>query len=508
MTLSSGLAIAVGGLANIDRQLSLVAHNVSNAHTPGYVKEIAVQTSVTAEGMGLGVRSGPAIRMTNATLQADIRHQTSVVADLQTRSAALGAIGAVQGTPGSGTDLASMLGAVRDAFSRLASNPADPAGQRATVDTARTLARGINTLADTYATQRQNAQDSAYADIDRLNQSLAQIGSFSQHIIRLQAMGESTADLENQRDTAIAQVTELIDVRVQTQANGDVLLISAQGMILPTQGTANPFSLAAANLAAGAWYPAGGVPGIMLGGVDVTGQFGAGRIGANLTLRDDILPEYQAALDEFAQTLSQRFSNQGLALFTDPAGNIPPGGGLPTQTGYIGYAGIIQVNPAIDADATLLRDGTQAVVGSPSGASAFTPNPIGGPAGDTTLIQRILRFTLGAEIQPGVTQPPSAITGLGPAGNITLSFPTPATLAEFTERLIASPAADQAGITAQLEMETALLTTVQSKFDAATGVDVDSEMAMMIQLQNAYGAHARVIATMQSMWDQLLGAVR
>ena len=33
-------------------------------------------------------------------------------------------------------------------------------------------------------------------------------------------------------------------------------------------------------------------------------------------------------------------------------------------------------------------------------------------------------------------------------------------------------------------------------------------MSLMIQLQNAYGANAKVIAAVQSMWTQLIGAVQ
>jgi flagellar hook-associated protein 1 FlgK len=38
-------------------------------------------------------------------------------------------------------------------------------------------------------------------------------------------------------------------------------------------------------------------------------------------------------------------------------------------------------------------------------------------------------------------------------------------------------------------------------------VNIDTEMSNMIQLQNAYGANAKVISTVQAMWTQLLQAV-
>jgi flagellar hook-associated protein 1 FlgK len=40
------------------------------------------------------------------------------------------------------------------------------------------------------------------------------------------------------------------------------------------------------------------------------------------------------------------------------------------------------------------------------------------------------------------------------------------------------------------------------------GVDVDREMADLLQLQNAYAANARVLAAVQEMWDALLRSAR
>ena len=50
-------------------------------------------------------------------------------------------------------------------------------------------------------------------------------------------------------------------------------------------------------------------------------------------------------------------------------------------------------------------------------------------------------------------------------------------------------------------------TALQSKISAQSGVNMDTEMSAMVALQNAYGANAKVIATVQAMWNQLLGMV-
>lgn len=508
MSLIGAMSIASGGLANIGRQLGVVSQNVANAGTPGYARELASQENITASGIGMGVRSLATTRTTDALLTGETLVQNATVAGLTTQQNALAAIDAVAGTPGSGDDLASRLGALQDGFSGLLADPGNQTAQRQVVTAAQTLATGLNTMSDTYATQRQAAEDAVVNDVATLNTTLSGIGALSGQIVRLRALGTSTADLENQRDAAVTGLSQMIDVRSLVQGNGDIILLTRSGLSLPTGDGQVQFSTTGATMAAAVHYPGGGVPAVMLGGTDISRQLAGGRIGANLKLRDTTLPTFQAELDEFSQNLATRFDAQGLRLFSDPAGSIAAGGGLPAQTGYVGFAGTIGVNPAIAANAALVRDGTSAVAGAAGGASAFTPNPAGGPAGFATLIARVLDFTLGAEAQAGVTQPASMTAGLGAAGNLTAPYTPPATLSGIAVSLTAAQAQTSGAIADQLTIERAVQTTLNGKLSSEVGVNVDSEMSSMITLQSAYGANAKVISAVEAMWDQLLASVK
>jgi flagellar hook-associated protein 1 FlgK len=152
--MDSALSIATGGLANINRQLAVVSQNVANASTASYTREVATQTSVTASGIGMGVRSGPVQRDLNTQLQTSLLTQNSVVSALQTRQTALQTIDAVQGTVGSGDDLSSLLGQLQDAFSTLETDPSSQVQQSAVVSAAQTLTQQINALSQAYATAR------------------------------------------------------------------------------------------------------------------------------------------------------------------------------------------------------------------------------------------------------------------------------------------------------------------------------------------------------------------
>lgn len=502
MSLDSALSIATGGLANINAQFALISQNVANAATPGYAVEVGNQQALTASGVGMGVQTEPATLQIDQTLQSSLVQQNAAVSAGQTTQTALQSIDSVLGTPGSGSDLGSLLGNLQDGFSTLLTDPSNQAQQSTVVSDAASLAQGINTLSAAYGTQSQAAQDGIVSEVSTLNSTLASIGQISAQIIALKPTDQSVADLENERNAQVQTLSQLVNVKTVEQPNGDLSIFTASGLSLPTQDGASPFSIANATTSPGAYYPGGGLPGITLGGVDVTSQMSGGQIGANVTLRDTTLPTAQAALDEFSQGLSDRFAAQGLTLFTSPSGSIPVGGGTPVQSGYVGYAGTIQVNPTVTANPALVRDGTNATAN-------FTPNPTGGPAGFTTLISNVINYTFGAQSQSGVSQPTLNTTGLGPSGTLTEPFSaTGGTLAAFATSLVSSQAQQSASVTANLATQQALQTSLSTKASAVSGVSMDSEMSLMLSLQNAYSANARIISTVQTMFTQILQAVQ
>jgi len=506
VSLDGAISIAGSGLANVARELAIVSRNISNVNTPDYTREVANQTSVLAGGDGVGVAALPTSRDLDVPLQAQVFHQGGVVAGLRTTQTALQGIDAAQGSPGTGDDLPSMLGQMQDAFATLENDPSSQAQQAKVVDAASTLARKVNALNAAYATARQGAQDGIVSDVAAANADLATIGKLSVQIIGLRASGQSTADIENQRDAAMHQLASLTGARFLDQSNGDMLAILPSGLSLPLHAT-TPLASPAATTGTGASYPSGGLPAITLMGADVTTQLTGGTLGARITLREFTVPKFQAQLDQFAQTLASRFDQQGLTLFTDPAGAIPSAGGSPVQQGYVGFAAIIQVNPAVAATPRLVRDGTHAVTDDPAGASAFTPNPSGGLAGFTDLIGRVLDYALSARSRAGVAQDGVPSSGLGPTGVLDAGFAAPPDLAGFAATLVAAQSQDSASVSANLTTETALQANLQGRLSSGGAVSIDTEMSTMLQLQNSYGANARVMSTVQSMYADLLAVI-
>jgi flagellar hook-associated protein 1 FlgK len=501
MGLDASLAIASSGLTAINRQFAVLSQNVSNANDAGYTNESAALQAINAGGAGMGVQSAAATLTVNTAVQAQAFAQNALAAYAGATATALSGIDSVMGTPGGGTDIPSLLGDLQNQFTALQADPSSQTQAQAVVAAAQTLTGQLNSVANAIGTARQNAQNDLVRSVAAANTDLTQIGSLNAQIIALQQQGLSTADLQNQRAVAEASLSGAIGAQFVQQSDGSVLAFTGSGLQIPTDGSA-PLSIAAANVGANAYYPGGGLPGVMLNGTDITANLTAGQIGADLNLRDNTLPTLQAGLDEFSQNLASQFAAQGLTLFTDPAGAVPQTG-APVQANYVGFAGAITVNPAVAATPTLVRDGTNAVAGSATGASAFTPNPSFGPSGFTTLISRVLTYALGTDAQPGVAQPASNSSGLGAAGTLALPYAGQTSLAGTAAAFAGAEAAASAQAASNATNATALQTALQGTLAQSAGVNVDQQMSNMVALQNAYAANAKVITTLQSLYQVL-----
>lgn len=507
MSLDLALSIARSGLSHVNRQLAQSAANVANAATPGYTRKEVQGTSNASGGISAGVRSLEATRAVDTALVTQMNAARAATGEAQARALLLEGVEVAHGA--AGQSIGDLTAALGDAFVSLRADPSDTLLQSRTADAAGELAARYNTVSAAIQTARQAAQDGMVADVGRLNGAIRQVSALTDQIIPMKAQGMSTAELEDQRDAAIAGISSILQVRAALQPDGGVVLVSAGGLTLPLRTPDGPFSIEARTVAPGSFHGDGGtLPGVMLVGIDVTAQLGKGSLAAYAGLRDKDLPLAQAELDVSAGSLASRFDSQGLRLFTNGAGAVPDPGTPYKDGGWIGFAGSIRLGEAVAANPALLRDGTHAITASPVGATDFTPNPAGGPAGFTTLLDRVLDRTFGTEAAPGSPHPAFASTELGPDGTLFSRVRPARTLADQAAQLVSTQTALRPEAEAAGKASGDLLGSLETRFAARSGVDMDKELAAMVTLQTAYSANARIVSVVQTMYDTLLQAVR
>ncbi len=539
MSLSTSLSIASSGLNAVQYQLAVSSQNVSNASTPGYITEVANVASRDAGGAASGVVVQPTTLALNNALQNSLYVENASVAGLGVTVNALSAVSAAQGSTTDATNsntLTSLVGNLQNAFIALDNDPSSSVQQQTVVDSATTLAQGINSLSGTYQTQRQEAQAAIPATLDAINSNLTTIGALSEQIMGLQATGGDTAELQNQRLDAMTTLSSSLGVVFTPTSTGDMLVSTTSGLALPTRPIGGPLvSAGAPPIMASSAYAASAVPGatttippITLNGLDVTASMAGGTLGANIELRDTTLPTMQGELDAFSSTLATRFSAAGLNLFTNAGGWSPDPNAAtdPTQApantpwdttlvtvpqtiplpanGELGFSAEIEVNPLVAASPSLVRDGQDSAL---TGAATFLPNPASGPVGFTTLIDGILSSTFGTQTITGTSQAASSTAGLGINGALSAPYSGSGDLGSLATTLTSSQAETIGLATTRQSTGTDMQTTLQASLTSSSGVSVDDEMSKIVALQNAYEANAKVVSSVESMFSALLSAI-
>lgn len=511
MSLDLAFGIARNGLLATQRALANVAQNITNAETPGYTRKSATAVSVTANGMPLGVRLGEAQRHVDSALIAERNLRAGEAAGAAVRERLLSGIEAVHGTTDSGDSLGDTIAALRARLTSLRGAPGDTGLQRDAAQPAVTVAARFNDVAGAVGNARQQAQDGILEEVRKINASLHQIFELTTLIKGDTVRGLPTGDLEDQRDLLLTKLSESLPVQALHQPDGGLVLVTKGGLGLPLDSTNDALSTQMASVGPASYYGAGGsIPAITMGGVDITRQLTGGKLGEYINLRDAILPRYQAELDIAAAQLASRFAAQGLTLFTGSSGQVPDValGYADPAGGQIGFANQIRVNTAVVANPALLRDGTQDVLDTPGGATAFTTNPANGPSGFAILLDRIIGHSLGETVRDGTNWASIASSGLGPDGSLSSPFIPARSIEAYAGTLTAAQTADRAAATSARTRAEALKAGLDARFQRESGVDPDAEVANLIKLQNAYAANARVMSTAQQMWESLQGVGR
>ncbi len=509
MSLETALLSARSGLLHAQRAMASSAGNVANADTVGYTRKTVVGRAEQADAMAAGVRSLAPGRDVDEALLGELDSRRAAAAAAGLRADLLAGIEAVHGSPEVGDGLGDLVAALHTGFEDLRADPAEAGLQTALVLAAEELATRFNEVSRSIGQARQQAHDTVVTEVSTITAGLRSIATLTLQIREQIALTGDAAGLEDQRDAAISALSESIEVRALKREDGGIVLVARNGIVLPLHHDRDACSTTDATLAPAAYHGAGGtVPGVMLAGQDVTAVLLGGRLAEAIALRDQTLPRYQAELDLAAATLAARFDAQGLTLFTDAAGTVPDTAQPYAGSAMIGFAGTIGVSASVALDPSLLRDGTHAVSASAAGAADFTPNPPGGPAAFIGMIDRVLDFTFGSQAQPGLAWTPIATGGLGPDGTLSSPFGAPTTIEGYASLITATQTADSASAKAAVLGAKSMVDGLETRFSQRSGVDVDQEMAAMVTLQNAYAANARVMSTVQAMWDTLLGAVR
>lgn len=237
------------GLAAINvaqNRMQTTGHNINNVYTEGYNRQ---QVKVSTEGaqsmgrgyIGMGARVDSIERSYDNFLYRQVVNAQSKQAELDSFGTEITQINNLFADRTAGVSPA--LQKFFDGIQAVASSPADPAARKELVGRASSLVGQLNDANAFLEEQRGNINTQISTVVRQVNSYVERIHDFNNQIVRARASGSGATpnDLLDQRDQAVAELNELVGVKVIEQGDRIGLTFGA-GQVLLSGDTVYPLS--------------------------------------------------------------------------------------------------------------------------------------------------------------------------------------------------------------------------------------------------------------------------
>ena len=302
------------GLAAINvaqNRMQTTGHNINNVYTEGYNRQ---QVKVSTEGaqsmgrgyIGMGARVDSIERSYDNFLYRQVVNAQSKQAELDSFGTEITQINNLFADRTAGVSPA--LQKFFDGIQAVASSPADPAARKELVGRASSLVGQLNDANAFLEEQRGNINTQISTVVRQVNSYVERIHDFNGQIVRARASGSGATpnDLLDQRDQAVAELNELVGVKVIEQGDRIGLTFGA-GQVLLSGDTVYPLSAQPSDYdprrtAVAYSLPAGNNSSVQIELDDkyITG----GKLGGLLSYRTDSLDAVQNDLGRLAVGLA------------------------------------------------------------------------------------------------------------------------------------------------------------------------------------------------------------
>ncbi len=345
MSLGSALATAMAGLRANQASLSVVSSNIANAQTPGYISRSTNQVEVTTGDIGASVLVTGVNRQLNQYIQSQLRTETAGGAYADQMANVLTQLQSVYGSPGAAGSLETAFTNLTTALQSLSTTSGSSSSQISALNAAQAMAQQLNSTTQGIQTLRTNAEQDLSISVGQANAAMSQIATLNTQLQGMNPTDPTAATLMDQRDAAINQLSQLMDIRVSTTGNNQTTVYTTNGVeLVGAQASQLAFNSKGTLNANSQWNSnptlssVGTITCTLGNGATVdmiaTNSITSGQIAADVTLRDKTLVEAQAQVDQLAASMSSALSDKttaGTAVSGPPAGfsldvsNVQPG---------------------------------------------------------------------------------------------------------------------------------------------------------------------------------------
>lgn len=295
------MSIGLSALQTAQQGLAVAGNNLANASTPGYHRQVAQlatlnSVQIGSQSYGSGVQVSDVARIVDQQLDSSVNLQTSannytdtsLTSSTQIQTAISPGLTSPSGT------LESLLNSLQ----ALSNTPTSGTAMSAAVTSAQTVAQAFNSTAQQLSQIQSNLDQSITGSVNQINQISQQIANLNGQIATSSALGATSNSLLDKQSQLISQLSSFINVQTQVGQNGQTTVIGGGvALVAGSMSTA----IAASKDSTGVSVKAVGS--------DASMVISSGTLGAQLTERNQTVPQFQERLDAMARQVAASFNS-------------------------------------------------------------------------------------------------------------------------------------------------------------------------------------------------------
>ncbi len=510
-----GIETAKRGIFAQQTAINTTGHNVSNANTDGYSRQVVnmeadrsmevpgINNSTSPGQLGTGADVANIIRVRETYLDDQYRSLNSSYGDWFVREDTLQKIEAMVNEPSS-QSLSSVLNDFWNSWSDLATQPDSLTARTVVVESAITLTESFNDLASDLTGLQDNLEESLNIITNDANTLLLQISGLNREITRLESLGDNANDLRDKRDLYVDQLSEYMNIDVVEMSNGYTITTGSTELV-------------------------NGYDASLLDVTSLPSDIHSGKIfGYQQSLKEVAL--FQNQLDELAKSIAV-----GEFEFTIPQGTIIPEGHTltlldDTELTFTGDS----ASRTTATDLTVKIEGLNGLhqlgytLEEPlnSGEPFFAIKDGGGDflasniEVNSNIASNVRKIATSSSVYVGTDGLEHVARGnnnlaiwIAGVRNFDISFSDSVvdspiegngTLSEYYNAMVGQLGVKAQEAVRQTDNNDVLLAQVNNSRLSVSGVSIDEEMANLIKFQQAYSASARMISTLDEMFEKLI----
>jgi len=538
-----GFNVAVRGLFSAQRNLNTVNHNLNNINTPGYSRQQSVQVAsrpmALADGtgmMGTGAEVTSVRRVRDEYLDFKYWSESINLGEWSAKQEALSDIEVTFNEP-SDSGFATIMSDFYDSMQELAKDPSSAAVRSLVKQRGVTLTKYFNSMASHFEELQKDLNYKIQTKVEAVNSYAIQIQQLNRQIYITELDGNTANDMRDQRTLLVDKLSRIINIDASEVVTGRLpdgredkhFLVTISGKALVDHFTISELALVqrdsdhkvnsedVPNLYQIQWADGNALSvksGELRGYLDVRDGNEGSSGGPNGIASPNYkgIPYYQKKLNEFVQTFARAF-NEGYVDTDDIKGYSATD---TFGTGHVdGYGYGASATNMIRFFTMKGKDGRQLSSEDFVGTVTDTTDPdynedIYNLYSSITAKNFSVSFDIENDYNLIATAGVAEEAGNIDVLNELLGFRRNADMfaegapEDFMKSLVATLGIDAEQAANYESNRQIIVNQIVNRRLSDSGVSIDEEMANLVKFQQAYSASAKMIQTMNEIYETLI----